>query len=285
MIYKVNFSKIITERQSVINDIKLLNISSVLYRIQQISINKCYIGTSKNIIKRLYNDHHGYVTLLLNKRSLRSIHKAILEYGYNDFELIIEISNSYNIISPLEEEYINKYDSYYNGYNETKTGKSNNKSGVTYNTKGKIFIYNPDTNEELMINPDEFSNYLGFEKGHKPRKSKGSTLGLIWINNGIINNMIKKTDDIPEGWSLGKIKQYPSGMAVINDGSRNYNIPIELLDEKLSLGYKRGRINSPNKGRVAMSKGDIVKYVTKDKVDLMIKDGYIRGNNNKKKNK
>ena len=51
------------------------------------------------------------------------IHKAMREYGINNF-FVVEIEKCNDeLLDDKEKYYINKYDSYYNGYNSTPGGR------------------------------------------------------------------------------------------------------------------------------------------------------------------
>ena len=45
------------------------------------------------------------------------------------------------------------------------------------------------------------------QKMSKSKKGNKSLSGMIWINNGLFNKVINKTDVIPDGFVLGKIKR------------------------------------------------------------------------------
>lgn len=260
----------------------LNNLGGVLYRLHRIGTDKNYIGTAKDMIDRLYSDWNGYVTIIKGKITgkYRKIHKAIIEYGIDNFEIIIEKTGDYYTeIEPLEEYYVMLYDSYRNGYNDTPTGKSNNKTGVRYDIKGKIAVHNPNTGQERFINPSELSEYqsIGFIKGHKSRP-KNTTGGMTWANNGVINIMVKVNSELPNGFTLGKIQVQKEEVRFMNNGISQLRVPLSKVDEFLSNGYSLGRLNNPgNKGKTTVHKGTVTKYIDKSEVDKYLTDGYELG--------
>lgn len=70
---------------------------------------------------------------------------------------------------------------------------------------------------------------------------------LMWINNGIINKKIRKTDMIPDGFNRGKIK---------------------------GRKQKVKRLKGSTTGKIAINNGKEIKFVDKTSI---IPDGWIRG--------
>ena len=87
-----------------------------IYKIFCIKNNKCYIGKSVNLNKRL---HNHYYDLKNNKHHSPYLQNAFNKYGIENFYITILISGIFtqNELSDLEKKYINYYDSYYNGFN------------------------------------------------------------------------------------------------------------------------------------------------------------------------
>lgn len=76
--------------------------------------------------------------------------------------------------------------------------------------RGKIWISNPETNLDMMINPNDLGSYLdqGFVKG----RIKGRMLGIhskrIYMNNGIITKAVKSEETfelLENGWNYGRL--------------------------------------------------------------------------------
>lgn len=86
---------------------------------------KRYIGQSLTIGKRI----HEHICALRNKSRQYSIHKALLKYGIENFEISIlsifdKRDNIREILNAAEQIYICFYSSFENGYNETAGGDS-----------------------------------------------------------------------------------------------------------------------------------------------------------------
>ena len=87
-----------------------------IYKIFCVENNKCYIGKSVNLNKRL---HNHYYDLKNNKHHSPYLQNAFNKYGIEKFYITILISGIFtqDELSDLEKKYINHYDSYYNGFN------------------------------------------------------------------------------------------------------------------------------------------------------------------------
>lgn len=272
--FKILFSDKIRTRT------ELNNLGGVLYRIHHIGTTKNYIGTAKNIVDRIYSDFDGYFTILNGKiyDKYRKIHKALEEFGIENFELIIEKTGDFYIdIDPYETEYIIKYDSFNNGYNDTPTGKSNNKTGVKYDITGKTPIHNPVTGIQKFVYPHEINNYEGFIPGHKT-KPKKTTAGMTWATNDVINIMIYESDSIPQGFHLGKIQAPKERIRFMNNGIHQIRVPLSQVDEFKLNGYNEGRLNKlGNLGKVTVHKDGKTKYILESELEDHLKLGYSPG--------
>lgn len=84
-----------------------------IYKITNKINNKCYIGFSHNIFKRI-NDH-------MSNCKNPKLKKSIEKYGVENFKFeILEILNSDYTLDHQEAYYISSYDSINNGYNIDK---------------------------------------------------------------------------------------------------------------------------------------------------------------------
>jgi hypothetical protein len=52
---------------------------------------------------------------------------------------------------------------------------------------------------------EETKRKIGEANSIKQKGEVNSQFGTCWINNGTENKKIKKTDELPKGWSLGRI--------------------------------------------------------------------------------
>lgn len=199
---KFEFNDLINYNDSLINSIKSIT-DAVLYRIHQKSNDKNYIGVTRNLWKRLYK-HYGYVTPIIkhNEKKYRTIHRAILEFGPEDFEFIIELTGSFDELDGKEKEYIELFDSYSNGYNMTPDGKG---------------VYGSHYNEKPTI----------------PK-------GYIGVTNGEVTKFVSKEEfDLMDKseWSIGSTSK---GLICITNGSETIRVRESELSEYLSKGYRKG---------------------------------------------
>lgn len=90
-----------------------------IYKICNDINNKVYVGQTTRTIEERFSEHcHSAL-----KGSNFLIHKAMREYGINNF-FVVEIEKCNDeLLDDKEKYYINKYDSYYNGYNSTPGGR------------------------------------------------------------------------------------------------------------------------------------------------------------------
>lgn len=110
---------------------------SGIYKIFNKKTNKCYIGQSKDIHKRISN--HKYC-LYKNKHLNKHLQRAWNKYGSNSFEFEILEFCTEDLLNKKEKEYIEKYDSYKHGYNSTKGGKDGDGNNVAeHNRKVKKY--------------------------------------------------------------------------------------------------------------------------------------------------
>lgn len=292
---KFNFYNVVNNINSERSEIN--KFKNVVYRIHHISLNKDYIGIAKNMKSRLFGVW-GYVRVIELGSNLSPIHKAILDYGYKDFDIYIEYSSdNYQDICDNESVYIIKYDSYNKGYNESLDGKGG-KSSMTWITngiddkrinllkesipdgwklghlfkpnEGKIHINNGIS--QIYVNKNELQMYLdnGYVIGslNKPVNNK------IKINNGVICKYIDKSDTIPEEFKIGGLNK--EGQVWINDGIKNYRVYKSELEYKLSNGFIRGKI--PGTGKRSVKQIWVNKNGSRKLVNILEKDKYLSDN-------
>lgn len=237
----------------------------VLYRIHHISLNKDYIGTTRSIKSRIWGKW-GYIRKVELKNEISPIHKAIIDYGYKDFDIYIEeVNNDIIYIESLEEIYITKFNSFINGYNETPNGKGG-KFNTTWITNGieskrinldkyplpdgwkigheyltnrdKILVNNGV--KQIFISKEEKDRYL--KEGYNIGSLTKPVLGKIKINNGEICRYHDKCKPIPEGFKIGGLPKDP--LYYLNNGIINIRVKISEIESKIKEGWKRGRINT-----------------------------------------
>lgn len=182
----------------------------VVYKICFDDTHKCYVGITNNFERRkkkhLQNAEAGIKT---------KICKALRKYKNPKFE-ILENCLSIEELYEAENKYIKKFDSFDDGYNSTLGGE-----GTFGMPRPKDETWRKNHSERMSgcKNPRFGIRYSHKEKDDKSLEMKlfyqqnpqkkawgnKSSLGYIWINNGIIEKKIKKEENIPIGWVKGRI--------------------------------------------------------------------------------
>ena len=67
-------------------------------------------------------------------------------------------------------------------------------------------INNPDGQFAGKKHTEEAKRKIGIKNSENQIGSKNSQYGTIWITDGTVNTKIKKEDDIPVGWTKGRLK-------------------------------------------------------------------------------
>jgi group I intron endonuclease len=90
--------------------------TSGIYKITNLTNNKCYVGSAKDFNKR-WNRH--YLDLINNKHHSIKLQRSFNKHGIDNFmcEIIEEIPYEKNLIIERENYWINEYNSKENGYN------------------------------------------------------------------------------------------------------------------------------------------------------------------------
>lgn len=127
----------------------------LIYKITNTLNNKVYIGQTVNSLRERRNSHKTQ-----SKISLYPIHKAIREYGWENFEWEILHKNVPDLftLDTLERYEIYKHDSFYNGYNCTKGGRD---AEISEQTKEKLSLAKSGKNHYRYkdINMDDLMEY------------------------------------------------------------------------------------------------------------------------------
>lgn len=134
-----------------------------IYKITNTINNKCYIGQSIDLTKRI----------AYHKRALKGkyhennhLQKAVKKYGINNFTYEILCECRVDELDELERMYIVQYDSIENGYN-LETGGSSNK-GMNEETKKKI----SETKKQNMTE-EQREYYANFLRALPPLSPEG----------------------------------------------------------------------------------------------------------------
>lgn len=115
----------------------------------------------------------------------------------------------------------------------------------------------------ILINNGDKNFYIPQNKEIPKGFSKGSYKSTVTINNGIENKKIilKINETIPTGWNLGAKKFKNGDSFFINNGLINKRI---LKTENIPKGFKKGMIKKFKCKRICVYKNDIVKFIYKD---------------------
>ena len=95
-----------------------------IYKITNIINNKCYIGLSNNLHKRI--EHHKY-TLINNQHYNEYLQRSVNKYGIDNFTFEILFKKEFidrNNLNLLEQTFISIFNSFKEGYNQTSGGDS-----------------------------------------------------------------------------------------------------------------------------------------------------------------
>ena len=161
-----------------------------IYCIKNLVNEKCYIGQSIKIKKRLYQHIKS-----VNKVDV-ALYRAINKYGLENFEVsvleTVQTKTSLNelksILDDLEKKYIQEYNSYNNGYNSTLGGDygvlglkmtdeqkqkiSHNSTAHALDGRNKIYVYSIKTKcTYTFITAEKAADYFGIS-GDQVRSSK-----------------------------------------------------------------------------------------------------------------
>lgn len=120
---------------------------SGVYKITNIKTNKCYIGSSKDIIGRFYKHK---TSLKFNKHHSVKLQRSYNKYGAENFkyEIIEECENDFLIIN--EQKNIDLYNSYKKGYNSLPIAGRN--FGMKHSDETKEKLRKASMGNKNMLN-------------------------------------------------------------------------------------------------------------------------------------
>lgn len=182
----------------------------IVYKAYFENSNKCYIGITNNLENRKAQHLKD-----ANFGSDRKFCKAIRKYGEPIFE-ILEFCENISQLYEAEKKYIQMFDSFKNGYNSTLGGEGSFGSPRPKNEKWKSEHSRRMTgskNPRFGIKLDEnfrekhSERMRDYYKNNPSKKAWGnkSLEGMMWINNGESDRLIRKNESIPVGFSKGRI--------------------------------------------------------------------------------
>lgn len=182
----------------------------IVYKISFVNTKKCYIGITNDLEAR--KKKHVYNA---NRGSNNKIHKAIRKYGNPIFE-ILEICKSKIELYEAEKKYISQFNSFLGGYNSTLGGEGSfgssrkktkewkkNQSERMIGENNPMFGYT-FSDERKKHHSQKMKDYYA-ENPNKKNYGNKSCSGLMWINNGVINKKIKKSEELPNGYKKGML--------------------------------------------------------------------------------
>lgn len=244
MIYSINFKEIVEFSENTRRIIKSIK-GPLVYRINHKELGKCYIGSTRNLYERLYCKLFGYYWKIIgeNKLNVSRIHKAIMRYGFDKFDLeVLELFDDIKKAHDAESSLIDKYDSYFSGYNSTPSGHWKNRS-------------------------DEVNR-------------KGIT---VWVTNGIESRMVPKNllgEFEKRGYWRGStaVSNNLKGTVFLHNDFETIRIHPEDVEAALENGYILGKgFVDPKLGRIVVTDGVITKFITKEQLPDYLDRGFYKG--------
>lgn len=290
------------------SNIKKVSNNPGIYKIINTINNKCYIGKSMHLRRRLL-EHLS----LYKKDTNKVLYKAINKYGlqYFSYKILFEDKDiDEEHLFSLEEHFIKKYGSYKHGYNVTTGGEGvsgrvfteeekekcrqrylNNSAlkQQAENCKKQTFAYNISTKKRFVFNSEqEAANYL-ISLGYKSSKSQvnkvitGKTSKhhnfIFSISLEDLNNKINNLD-----YKQPKIKiDYYKFYNQVTDLSDAFGV-LPTIDKLVnilnmphtSISRRLQYLKSENK-LVTINILDTKRYVIKEKIkDFKIFDAYCK---------
>lgn len=216
-----------------------------VYKITNLTNQKCYIGSSKNIEERWKNHQYkAFNDNPNNKEYEYPLYRAFRKYGIENFlfEVLKEDFDTVEEMLLYENEMIIHYNSYYKGYNQNFYTMNNKRVSKNPRKQGKkiigINVNNPD---EKII----FSSIVEASKEMNiPRSSITNCIlgnkrysivhNYIWReldeNDNIIENEISVND---------KIAEYNETNPLINGERHNIREWCKIFDISPASFYKR----------------------------------------------
>lgn len=170
-----------------------------IYGLRHKADGKWYVGQSVDIETRL-ND---YRKLRCSKQP--KIYRALLKHGFNSFDVVLlENCESVDWILDYREMFwIKRLDSVKNGYNITHGGHNGrHMTGIKKSEETKLKI-----SKSLLGVKNYGVSFANKTRFAKTRFRSGNSIskGTVWINNGVQNRRIKKSDQILVGWVRGRL--------------------------------------------------------------------------------
>ena len=231
-----------------------------IYKITNIINNKCYVGQSTDVIKRIQKH---IKTLLSGTNRNEHLQNSYNKYGTGNFTIEIIEECTKECLDEREIFWIDYYKSYdpQYGYNKTKGG-----------TGGNSYLEVAD--EECK---EKIKNKLSESK-----KGEGNPLyGAHCYTNGIVIKYIKD-DEVAKyelnGWYKGVPNHIREKERIANAGENNgFYGKKHSEDTRKRLSEVRTGKNNWNYGKIIYHKDDKQKYISVEEVEYYESLGWKKG--------
>jgi len=100
--------------------------------------------------------------------------------------------------------------------------------------------------------------------------------GKLYINNGSETKRIKSTDLVPIGWNYGN--HYRANYSWVNNGKDERVVPRLDINSIENRDWNLGRLYSPSKNKICVSRLDTIQYIMPDQLNTYIEHGWRKGN-------
>lgn len=270
----------------------------VIYKITNRINKKIYIGQTTNLSKR-WATHQREAQNWKHDNSVKKQHKyrsllytAMAKYGVTNFTIeIIDKGNSKSELDVLEKYWIQTLDSRNpnKGYNiaeggsggKLNLGKKFSKEicqkislGKKDKNVGKIHIHKGNTRR--VVWPDQLEEFLaqGYSTESCPKKPL--------TQEAKRKQRLALENRSPEDKEMTRQKRSArfSGKNNPMFGKVPWNKDIKLPDvtkKKISISRKNRQIPSPTRGKIAIHKNTVTKYISTTDLTVYLKQGYVLG--------
>lgn len=256
---------------------------SGIYKITNTINNKCYIGLSKNLEKRI--KQHEKNSLSLSQQSMKKLYWAVSEYGRDNFKIEILEKCLPENLAKRENYWIKEFNSYEDGYNSSWGGEGadnsniQNKYGLSeiYSILDKcsyksIFSYQNNIrseNSEISQQMKRKSNKRDFcDQKINYFTSKYN----VKIRKAQIKNKIKKVSK----FELKTKKKESKFNNKYNETERSANSRIKTANSKIKMNESRIEDATKENESIERKYIKIKNYITKEISDLKFKPNNIK---------
>ena len=153
----------------------------VIYKATNNITDKIYIGQSNNFAKRIKS--HVNASFNDNSNSFSTpFHKAIREYGYENFNWEVEYTTHRNELNLLEAYFIKHYNSFENGYNSTPGGDAIKIKNHRHYDDKKFKFFNTKTNDTVRCTRNTFIKIFNLDGSNVSKLIQGKLNSLSnWV--------------------------------------------------------------------------------------------------------